>query len=292
LFVTSPDPHGPLYRIGPAIMGSSAFACADVLAKVALLAGSGLITMVAVRSVIGLALLWVWLGFSGWPVAIPRRAIWISLGCGALFTGNVFFLFESIKVVEVPVAVLTYFTYPLLTGLAAAATGLETMSWRGGIAALAAFLGLALMVGAHPAGFAIWGIVAALLAASFRVAMLLVTRAMLPGIDARLITWYSLSASTGLFGLILVTTSAWQPPAQAIGWYAIVALGLVTTAGILGVFLAAVRLGPFRSALFMNLEPLLATVLSAIFLGEVISPVQALGAAVMIGALVSFQLRR
>ena len=46
------------------------------------------------------------------------------------------------------------------------------------------------------------------------------------------------------------------------------------------------------TALFMNLEPLLATVDSAIVLGEVIRPVQALGGAVMIGALVVFQMRR
>jgi drug/metabolite transporter (DMT)-like permease len=42
----------------------------------------------------------------------------------------------------------------------------------------------------------------------------------------------------------------------------------------------------------MNLEPLLATIGSALLLGEVITPLQALGGAVMIGALVAFQLRR
>jgi drug/metabolite transporter (DMT)-like permease len=42
----------------------------------------------------------------------------------------------------------------------------------------------------------------------------------------------------------------------------------------------------------MNLEPPLATIGSAFLLGEVITPLQALGGAVMIGALVAFQLRR
>ena len=40
---------------------------------------------------------------------------------------------------------------------------------------------------------------------------------------------------------------------------------------------STVRVGPFRTAPFMNLEPLLATVGSALFLGEVIMPLQALG---------------
>jgi drug/metabolite transporter (DMT)-like permease len=42
----------------------------------------------------------------------------------------------------------------------------------------------------------------------------------------------------------------------------------------------------------MNLEPLLATAISAPLLGEIITPLQALGGAVMLGALVAFQLRR
>jgi drug/metabolite transporter (DMT)-like permease len=42
----------------------------------------------------------------------------------------------------------------------------------------------------------------------------------------------------------------------------------------------------------MNLEPMVATLGSALVLGEVITPLQTLGAAVMIGALVVFQARR
>jgi len=42
----------------------------------------------------------------------------------------------------------------------------------------------------------------------------------------------------------------------------------------------------------MNLEPLLATVVSVPILGELITPVQALGGAIMLAALVAFQLRR
>ena len=56
--------------------------------------------------------------------------------------------------------------------------------------------------------------------------------------------------------------------------------------------MSTVRVGAFRTALIMNLEPLLATILSALLLGEVITPVQGLGAAIMLAALVAFQLWR
>jgi drug/metabolite transporter (DMT)-like permease len=159
-------------------------------------------------------------------------------------------------------------------------------------AALAAFLGLALMIGAHPTELAIIGVLAALGAACCRVVMLLVTRAMLHGADARLITWYSLISSTALLAAAALVTLNWQPPATTVGWVALIVLSVAVTLGILGVFGSTVRIGPFRTALFMNLEPLLATIGSALFLGEVITPLQALGGAVMIAALVAFQLRR
>jgi drug/metabolite transporter (DMT)-like permease len=42
----------------------------------------------------------------------------------------------------------------------------------------------------------------------------------------------------------------------------------------------------------MNLEPLIATILSAVLLGEFMTAWQVLGGAIMLGALVTFQLRR
>ena len=50
------------------------------------------------------------------------------------------------------------------------------------------------------------------------------------------------------------------------------------------------RVGPFRTALIMNLEPLIAMVRSALVLGDVITPLQALGSGIMLAALVAFQL--
>ena len=281
-----------LTLIGPALLGASSFACADVLSKVVLRHGAGVLTVSTVRGVLGVAILLVWLRLVEPPTPLTARAQRISLGVGGLFAGNVFLLFKAIELVEVPIAILTYFVYPLLTGIAAAATGLERLTWRGVVAAVAAFLGLALIIGAHPAGLAVVGVLAALGAACCRVVMLLVIRAKLQDADPRLITWYSMLSSTALFLLASLATLNWQPPATAFGWATLIVLGVAVTTGILGVFASTVRIGPFHTALFMNLEPLLATIGSALFLGETITALQGLGGAVMVAALVAFQWRR
>ena len=180
----------------------------------------------------------------------------------------------------------------MLTGLAAAATRLENITWRGAAAAVVAFLGLALMIGAHPKSLAAAGILAALGAAVCRVVVLLLTRALLSDADPLRITWYSLLSSTAVFLLTILAAGTWQPPATAAGWLALIVLSAAITTGLLGVFASTMRIGPFRTALFMNLEPPLAVIGSALFLGEILTPLQVLGGAIMLGALVMFQLRR
>jgi len=205
---STPQSGGRLASLGPALLGATSFAIADVLSKFALKAGADPLTLSTVRGVLGLATVLAWLQLSERPVPLRPRARWISLGLGVVFAANIFLLFSAFQVVEVPIAILTYFIYPLLTGLVAAATGIDKLTWRGAAAALVAFLGLALMIGAHPAALAVWGIIAALAAACCRVVMLLVTRGALQGVDARLITWYSLVSSTAV--LVLVSLATWK----------------------------------------------------------------------------------
>ena len=70
------------------------------------------------------------------------------------------------------------------------------------------------------------------------------------------------------------------------------ALSLATTAAILFVFLSTVRIGAFRTAVIMHLEPLTATILSGLVLGQVITPIQALGVIIMLAGLIAFQVWR
>lgn len=273
-------------------MGASTFAIVDVLIRFGYQAGADALTMVTLRGCIGVPLLYAWMRFGRTPPAMTRRARLIAIGFGVLFAGNVFLLFKAVEAVPVPLAILTYFVYPLLTGIFGAATGLDKLSWRGAAAAIVAFLALALMLGANPGGLALVGVIAALGASVCRTVTLLLTRALLADADPRLITWYSLVSSTVLFALVALSTLNWHAPQTELGWMALIGIGIFTTSGLLGVFTSTMAIGPFRTALFMNLEPLLATIGSAVFLHEIITPLQAAGGAVMIVALVAFQLRR
>ena len=268
------------------------FTVSDVFAKLALEDGTDVLSLLSFRSILGIALVFVWLRLGEPAVALSRNAKWISLALGVLLTTNLFSLFKAIELIPVSIAILTYFVYPLLTGIIGAMTGIDRLTVTGAATALVAFFGLALIIGASPAGLAVMGLLAAVAGAFCRAGMLLITRATLKGADARLVTWYTLWSSMLVFAALSMLTWDWHWPHGTSGWVAFVGIGFTTTAAIFALYVSTPRIGPFRTALFMNLEPLMTAVLSAAVLGDRMTPLQVLGGVVMIAALCFFQLRR
>ena len=192
-----------------------------MLSKIVLGDGGHVLPMLSFRSVIGLVFVATWLRFGKKPYA-DARVRYISMAVGVMFTGLIYCLFKAIEAVDVSTAILSYFTYPVLTGLAASALRIEPLSFKGVLCALTAFLGLAIMIGAHPAGLALAGVAYGIGAGCWRVAVLLTTRVYLVGADARLTTWYSMISSTALFLAASLVVRDWNLPHSNLGWAALV----------------------------------------------------------------------
>jgi probable blue pigment (indigoidine) exporter len=276
----------------PGVVAALGFGASNVFGKIAFASGADVLTLITFRGFIGIAFVWGWLRFSAAPALHSSRARTVSLGLGIVFAANVYCVFKAIEAIPVPIAVLAYFAYPILTGIGGALTGLDKLSWRGALAAVVAFAGLALMIGAHPGGVALHGLAYAFAGAVLRTAMLLVTRAELVGADSRLTSGYSLVSSTVLLAAVCLATQTWNLPQTAPGWAGFLGTSVATTVAILALFASTARIGPFRTALTMNLEPVVSTLLSIALLGESITPVQLIGAGIMIAALCAFQLKR
>ncbi len=288
----SPLTTSRLADLGPGIIAASMFAFSNVLSKIVLNDGAEVLTLSVFRGLVGVALLMVWLRVGTPPKPHTPRQRWISLGLGVIFSAVVFGLFAAFARVTVPIGILSYFVYPLITGFLGMLLGIERVGWRGALAALVAFCGLALMIRANPEDLALAGIAFSFMAACGRTAILLITRATLQDADPQVTTWYTILGSTVLLGAVALATWSWQGPGTAGGWTAMLGVGFGTTVAVLALFVSIKRIGPFRSALIMYLEPFLSTVFSAPVLGEIMTPLQAVGGAIMLVALVSFQLRR
>ena len=277
---------------GPGVGAALSFAVADVLSKIVFASGMDVLSLITLRGVVAAGIFWCWLGAS--PPRVPHspRARLISLGLGVLFAANVFGLLLAIQLLPLSIAILAYFVYPLLTGIAGAVLGIERLSLRSLGVAVAAFCGLAIMLHAQPGAVQPVGLIAAFGAAVARVITLLVTRAELGGAEARLTTWYSLLAAAVVFIAASLLNRSFNPPLTDAGWIAFLGMGVTTTLSTLWVFVSTARVGAFRTAIVMNLEPILSSVFSVALLGEMVTGLQVLGAMVMVASLCMFQFRR
>ena len=149
-----------------------------------------------------------------------------------------------------------------------------------------------MMLGARLGDVELLGVASAFAAAILRVVSLLITRARLHNTDSRLNTWYSLVPSAAIFVAFSLFTHTWNPPESTFGWVAFVCMSVTSTVSVLTIFISITRIGAFRTALIMNLEPLVSTLASVALLGEELRPLQAIGGALMLLALCAFQLRR
>jgi drug/metabolite transporter (DMT)-like permease len=276
----------------PGISSALSFSAADILSKIVFNDGMDVLSFVTTRGVATAVGFWLWLRLTPPARRHTRTERKVSIVVGVLFAANVLGLLVAIQLLPLSMAILTYFIYPLLTGLAAAATGIDRIGWGGSVAALTAFTGLAMMLGARLGDVALLGELSALAAAVVRVVSLLITRVYLRDTDSRLNTWYSLLPSAMLFVLASAMTQTWTLPQSTLGWTAFVGMSLTSTVSLLTMFVSISRIGPFRTALIMNLEPLVSTIGSTLLLNETLTPIQAIGGALMLLAVSAFQLRR
>jgi len=279
-------------ELWPGITAALSFSSVDILIKVVFASGMDVLTMVSLRGMLVVTFMAVWLRLQPPPLRHTHRQRLIAWVIGVLFAGTMFGLMEAISLLPVSIAILAYFVYPLMTGVVGGITGVDRLGWPSLLTAIAAFLGLALMLGAEFDHLSTAGIVWALGAAAFRTVSLLMTRAYLNGTDPRLTTWYSMLPSTLLFVIGSAAIGDWHMPGSVIGWAAFVGSSVGSTLSTLLIYLSTNRIGPFRTAFIMNLEPLVTTILSLLLLGEFLSPLQALGAAVMLVSLLMFQFVR
>jgi hypothetical protein len=135
----SSSPFGDrVHRLGPGVAAGMSLGISDVLGKIVLTGGVDVVSMLLFRSIVGLLFFATWFRVGDKPTATPAVRI-VSLTVGIIFAGLIFCLFKAIETIDVPTAVLSYFTYPILTGLTAAVAGIERLRWKGMVCAVAAF---------------------------------------------------------------------------------------------------------------------------------------------------------
>jgi drug/metabolite transporter (DMT)-like permease len=306
---SAPDPRLSR-RAGIAILLLIAvsFAANHIAARLAFDHGVNVPTAVTVRSVGTVLFVLALMRASGIGFALPRATLGRALLVGLMISVQSYCLYSAVSRIPVALALLAFNTFPFLLGL---------ISWLGGgerpkrstwIAMVVLLVGLALALdvagrlGSQGAGlgddlgrrwaqigagvgFALGG------AATFACALFLTTR-WLSAIDGRLRTLLMMSVVAVVTMVAGSATVGLAWPADATGWVGLALLTLLYGGAITTVFVVLPRIGMVNNAAVLNFEPIAALALGWLILDQAVAPMQLLGAALVIGAIVAISVMR
>lgn len=275
-----------------ALLSATLYAIATLSAALAYDAGSNPATVIWIRFLFSsLTLFLVALALHR-PLR-PARRDWVPLlgvALGAFGTTNGYL--TSVAFIPVSLAVLIFYTFPLVVGIAEPLLQRRPVGARMLLCSVVAFCGLALALGPSFDTLDWRGILLATVASGSALIAFLATGRLSQQADSIGSSALTLAACFLGMCLILPLTSSFSVPTGTVGW-----LGLSAAAGLfMGAYflqLLALRLAPAGPvALIYNVEPALTVVLAWLILSTTLTPVQALGVALVIAALVAASLRR
>jgi drug/metabolite transporter (DMT)-like permease len=275
-------------RVGFALLVFSAltFSLHNMLARLAYDEGVTPTTVNAVRTWAVAIMFVLYLGVARgeWP-SVPRparRAFALTALCYIIHNPALLLAF---KFVPVGLAVVVMYVYPIAIAFLAAAIGLEKLRGYRVAAAIVAFAGVALVIGVGE-GAVNWRGVALAFVAALALSGNVVGAAVLNRHMGPLGVPFALSCvGVVVFAALMLADGGPALPATARGWWIFAAATLASPAALIGFYIALPRAGAQRSGLILNVEPVFTVFLAMLILGETLGAYQALGAALIVGAI-------
>jgi len=266
------------------------YGTAVVLARFAFEDGSNAATVVSVRCAFAALAIGIAIGVGGEQRRTTGGERALLLALGVAFALGVFSFYKALEILRVPLAILTFYVNPLIIGVFGALAGFERLSGRTLLFALVSLAGLALATGASPEAVDAAGIGFAMLAATLTAAVLVVSTHRLSHVNAKSRTfWMMLSTSAALAaGTLAGGALIW--PKSALGLAAVAGVCVLYAIGLVAMFTSATRIGPLRTGLAMNLEPIVAIGGSWLLLGQGLAPAQLAGGALVIAGVIGAQM--
>jgi drug/metabolite transporter (DMT)-like permease len=111
-------------------------------------------------------------------------------------------------------------------------------------------------------------------------------------VDGRVRTVWTMGTVAVVVGAAGWLGDGFALPRDAAGWTGLALLTVLYGAAFTSLFVLLPRLGAVNNSPVMNIEPIASMVLAWVILGQRIAPVQVLGAAVVVGAIVWMSARR
>jgi len=273
--------------VGVALVIGSAvcFGTLGVFGKLAYRLGLTTPQLLSYRFALAALLLWLAAMVIRQPIPPRRSLLGLGIMGGAGYVGQSGSYFSALHFIPASTNALLLYTFPVVVTLLAALLFHETLSWVKLAACGLAFFGTLLVVEAQLHATPAIGIVLGLGSAAFYSGYILFGSRLLPGLPPVSATATIMTSAALVWGTYAAVTGqlavAWTGPRIAlIGGFAL----LGTTIPVLTFILGLRLVGPSRAAILSTFEPASTVLLAVLILGELASPLQYLGGALIIAS--------
>jgi drug/metabolite transporter (DMT)-like permease len=271
-----------------------------IFAKQANAAGLGVTALLAARFVLAAAIFWgiVVLRRStrparrAHPVRPSRRAVFACLALGAVgYAAQAGLFFSALRHIDASLTSLLLYTYPALVFCGAVALGREHVTpWKAFALVLASAGAALVLLGGGTGGLEATGVVLALAAGASYAVYILVAEDVVRRIDAILLGALVATGAAVTFVSAGMVSGALQFTGG--GWIWIGAIALVSTVLPIVTFtLGMERVGASTASIVSTFEPVVTVSFAVALYGEALGPLQALGGALVLAAVVALQAR-
>lgn len=285
-----PGTDGQAVGVLLVLASTVAFAVGPTAARVALDDGADTPTVVVLRGAVAAAFMALLVLAARQGFGMGGAAWRWSLGCGAFQAARAYAFVGAVASVPVGVAVLVFFTHPLLVAAVAHRRGGERLNARKLLLAFLVQAGLAAALGPEFGGLDPSGVALAALASLAMCGVALcAARAQEGAATSAQVNLHATAAGTLAIALLTSALGGWALPSNTAGWLGVLGAGFGTGVGLLAFFAALRRLGPARATMLSSVEPLVSIAFAAAVLGERLAPLQWAGAALVVGALALFE---
>jgi len=221
---------------------------------------------------------------------LPKNSRLIAYGSGTAYALGAGSLLWSFAYIPVSLAVLIFFTFPILTGVI---TGLLDRQWPlliELICVTAAFLGLALALDVPAGSLNPIGVGLAFLGAVGVAISYVWNGRCLQAVNTTVSTLHMSFGGFVVAAIAMFSFGTFSLPNETnIGWISLGGAIFSFAAAFFSMFYAVRLIGAVRTAMMMNLEPVVTIALSVLLLSEILSLSQLAGAALVIISVAVFQ---
>lgn len=271
-----------------ALFSAIAFAMNITLAGFAYEYGANIHALNISRAVLFWLTLLLVVEMKGLTLAVPNRVGVTSATLGVLLGIEMYVLLGAIIFIPVALAVVIMYTYPLMIAVYQWVTGRGRFSYFQIALMVFVLIGLFLALSVPTGLVNVNGVLLAFAAAVVLATLLVLSERALSHHENIVVMLYMLTGTCASM-LLFLTLVDLQWPETVIGWLAFSGSSGCYVVATFLLFTAVDMVGPLRTAIIDNTSPVWAILFGFLLLGQVLSPVQIVGAIMVIAGVLCTQ---